>query len=52
MLDLGCPPAFYGKLCEKMCSINCSGPCDLVTGNCLFGCSNGLNGIRCDKGML
>ncbi|CAG2246637.1 PLXNB [Mytilus edulis] len=45
----GCPPSFYGPLCEEMCPINCIGPCDLITGYCLFGCSDGYRGDSCSK---
>ncbi|CAC5364405.1 unnamed protein product [Mytilus coruscus] len=47
---VGCPPAYYGPICTKTCPVNCSGPCDLETGNCIFGCSNGWIGDKCELG--
>ncbi|CAG2203352.1 unnamed protein product [Mytilus edulis] len=35
---VGCPPTHYGPLCNKLCPVNCSGPCELETGHCSFGC--------------
>lgn len=47
----GCPPKNYGPLCSKMCPVYCNGPCDLVTGNCTFGCVKGWIGDQCELGM-
>ncbi|VDH90184.1 receptor-type tyrosine-protein phosphatase A [Mytilus galloprovincialis] len=45
---VGCPSSNYGKLCEKNCPKQCRGPCDLETGRCLSGCSNGWIGEKCE----
>ncbi|XP_063418249.1 plexin-B2-like [Mytilus trossulus] len=45
---VGCPPTNYGPLCNKLCPVNCSGPCDLETGHCSFGCVNGWIGNTCE----
>ncbi|XP_071159959.1 plexin-B2-like isoform X2 [Mytilus edulis] len=45
---VGCPPTNYGPLCNKWCPVNCSGPCDLETGHCSFGCVNGWIGDKCE----
>lgn len=47
---LGCPPTHYGPLCNKMCPGTCYGPCDLETGLCIFGCSEGWTGDECEQG--
>ncbi|XP_052080994.1 plexin-B2-like [Mytilus californianus] len=44
----GCPPTNYGPLCSQLCPINCSGPCDLKTGHCTFGCVTGWTGNTCE----
>ncbi|XP_052080809.1 teneurin-1-like [Mytilus californianus] len=44
----GCPPSNFGPLCTKLCPVNCSGPCDLKTGHCIFGCLNGWLGETCE----
>ncbi|XP_063446092.1 plexin-2-like [Mytilus trossulus] len=49
---VGCPPTHYGPLCSKLCPVYCSGPCDLETGNCTFGCVNGWIGVKCELGPL
>lgn len=46
----GCPPTHYGPLCNTTCPPNCKGPCDLDVGHCIFGCTNGWTGDRCDQG--
>ncbi|XP_076072679.1 uncharacterized protein LOC143044511 isoform X2 [Mytilus galloprovincialis] len=46
---LGCPPSHYGTVCNKLCPGNCNGPCDLETGNCIFGCLNGWIGNKCEQ---
>lgn len=48
----GCPYRRYGDKCEHVCSENClgQGQCDLISGNCLSGCSNGWVGEKCDQG--
>ncbi|CAG2210187.1 unnamed protein product [Mytilus edulis] len=46
---VGCPSTKYGPLCNKACPENCHGPCDLETGRCLFGCSNGWIGETCKQ---
>ncbi|VDI45795.1 receptor-type tyrosine-protein phosphatase T [Mytilus galloprovincialis] len=46
---VGCPSSNYGKLCEKDCPENCHGPCDLETGRCISGCSNGWIGEKCEE---
>ncbi|CAC5417490.1 unnamed protein product [Mytilus coruscus] len=46
---LGCPPTYYGPVCNKSCPRNCHGPCDLETGNCIFGCLNGWTGDNCKQ---
>ncbi|XP_076106748.1 uncharacterized protein LOC143075016 [Mytilus galloprovincialis] len=45
----GCPYGNYGDNCQLTCSKNCMGPCDVITGNCLFGCSVGWLGEKCDR---
>ncbi|XP_071160326.1 uncharacterized protein [Mytilus edulis] len=49
---VGCPPTHYGPLCSKLCPEYCSGPCDLETGNCTYGCANGWIGDKCELGPL
>lgn len=49
---IGCPPTYYGPFCSKLCPEYCSGPCDLETGNCTFGCANGWIGYKCELGMV
>ncbi|CAC5421897.1 Tyrosine-protein kinase receptor Tie-1,Tyrosine-protein kinase Shark,Melanoma receptor tyrosine-protein kinase,Ack-related non-receptor tyrosine kinase,Tyrosine-protein kinase ZAP-70,Vascular endothelial growth factor receptor 1,Receptor tyrosine-protein kinase erbB-4,Tyrosine-protein kinase SYK,Tyrosine-protein kinase Fer [Mytilus coruscus] len=46
---VGCPSTKYGKLCEEACPEQCHGPCDLKTGRCIFGCSNGWIGEKCEN---
>ncbi|CAC5360071.1 unnamed protein product [Mytilus coruscus] len=43
-----CPPTHFGPFCSKLCPMHCSGPCDLETGNCIFGCVNRWLGDKCD----
>ncbi|VDI05385.1 Hypothetical predicted protein [Mytilus galloprovincialis] len=43
-----CPPSYYGNLCQSRCPVNCSGPCDLETGQCTDGCINGRFGETCE----
>ncbi|CAC5409011.1 unnamed protein product [Mytilus coruscus] len=45
----GCSYGNYGDSCQFTCAENCLRPCDLKTGNCLFGCFDGWLGDRCDK---
>ncbi|CAG2203571.1 unnamed protein product [Mytilus edulis] len=45
----GCPYGKYGDSCHLTCSENCMGPCDLITGNCLFGCTSGWLGAKCER---
>ncbi|CAC5406999.1 unnamed protein product [Mytilus coruscus] len=45
----GCPSRKYGVSCEMHCPKNCHGPCDLTTGDCLFGCLDGWLDKKCDK---
>ncbi|XP_052067766.1 receptor-type tyrosine-protein phosphatase alpha-like [Mytilus californianus] len=46
----GCPLGTYGVYCGMKCSENCiSGSCDLVSGHCTFGCTDGWVGNRCNK---
>ncbi|VDI07213.1 Hypothetical predicted protein [Mytilus galloprovincialis] len=47
----GCPYRRYGDKCEHVCSENClgQGQCDLISGNCLSGCSDGWVGEKCDE---
>ncbi|CAC5409016.1 unnamed protein product [Mytilus coruscus] len=45
----GCPYGKYGDICQSICPDNCIGPCDLITGNCLFGCVDGWRGEKCGK---
>ncbi|CAC5362800.1 unnamed protein product [Mytilus coruscus] len=45
----GCPPTYYGPLCNTSCPKNCRGPCDLENGICKFGCSNGWTGVECKQ---
>ncbi|CAC5385841.1 unnamed protein product [Mytilus coruscus] len=45
----GCPYGKYGVNCDNNCSENCAGPCDLKTGNCLFGCLDGWTGNQCKQ---
>ncbi|VDI43610.1 Hypothetical predicted protein, partial [Mytilus galloprovincialis] len=49
---IGCPPTHYGPLCNKMCPGTCYGPCDLETGLCIFGCSEGWTGDECEQACL
>ncbi|CAC5360073.1 PLXNA [Mytilus coruscus] len=49
---VGCPPTNYGPLCSKLCPVYCSGPCDLETGNCTFGCVKGWIGDKCELGPV
>lgn len=51
ILFKGCPSIKYGKLCEKSCPEKCYGPCDLETGCCISGCSNGWIGEKCVEGI-
>ncbi|CAC5381245.1 Receptor-type tyrosine-protein phosphatase beta,Tyrosine-protein phosphatase non-receptor type 1,Receptor-type tyrosine-protein phosphatase R [Mytilus coruscus] len=44
----GCPSKNYGENCELSCPENCYGPCNLTTGDCLFGCSDGWLDKKCD----
>ncbi|XP_071129167.1 receptor-type tyrosine-protein phosphatase kappa-like isoform X2 [Mytilus edulis] len=44
----GCFYGKYGDSCQLTCPENCKGPCDLITGNCLFGCFDGWLGDKCD----
>ncbi|XP_052071239.1 multiple epidermal growth factor-like domains protein 10 isoform X2 [Mytilus californianus] len=46
---VGCPPSLYGPLCNQSCQGNCRGPCDLTTGQCIFGCSSGWSGDNCKQ---
>ncbi|CAC5417489.1 MEGF10_11 [Mytilus coruscus] len=46
---IGCPPSYYGLLCNQSCPGNCDGPCNLKTGNCIFGCLNGWTGDKCEQ---
>ncbi|XP_071181979.1 cell death abnormality protein 1-like [Mytilus edulis] len=46
---VGCPSTKYGPLCSKACPENCHGPCELETGRCIFGCSNGWIGVNCEQ---
>ncbi|CAG2184873.1 unnamed protein product [Mytilus edulis] len=50
----GCPYRRYGDKCEHVCPENClgQGQCDLISGNCLSGCSDGWVGEQCDQGCL
>ncbi|CAC5380714.1 unnamed protein product [Mytilus coruscus] len=47
----GCPYRKYGENCQHFCSEHClgKGQCDLVSGSCLLGCSDGWIGDKCDK---
>ncbi|OPL21764.1 hypothetical protein AM593_01583, partial [Mytilus galloprovincialis] len=45
----GCTYGQYGDNCQLQCPKNCIGPCDLKTGNCLFGCVDGWLGNICDR---
>ncbi|CAG2194765.1 PTPRT [Mytilus edulis] len=45
----GCPSTQYGPLCTIQCPLNCHGPCDLDTGNCISGCSKGWIGEKCEE---
>ncbi|XP_076109308.1 uncharacterized protein LOC143077878 [Mytilus galloprovincialis] len=45
----GCPYGKYGDRCESTCPDHCIGSCDLKTGNCVFGCSSGWIGEKCDR---
>ncbi|KAK3730911.1 hypothetical protein RRG08_061512 [Elysia crispata] len=47
-----CKKSTYGNFCSKKCSIGCSGPnhaCDNVNGLCLYGCTAGYMGDRCNE---
>ncbi|XP_052105008.1 receptor-type tyrosine-protein phosphatase epsilon-like [Mytilus californianus] len=46
---IGCPPTHYGPVCTYSCPQNCQGPCNLESGNCTFGCSNGWTGNKCEQ---
>lgn len=48
----GCPYRRYGDNCDHVCSENClgQGQCDLISGNCLSGCSDGWVGEQCYQG--
>ncbi|CAC5417493.1 unnamed protein product [Mytilus coruscus] len=46
---IGCPPSRYGPICNESCPGNCNGPCDLETGNCVFGCLDGWTGDKCGQ---
>ncbi|XP_052071237.1 multiple epidermal growth factor-like domains protein 10 isoform X2 [Mytilus californianus] len=46
---VGCPPSYYGPVCNQSCSKTCNGPCDLDTGKCIFGCLNGWRGDKCEQ---
>ncbi|CAG2212764.1 MEGF10_11 [Mytilus edulis] len=46
----GCPYGKYGDSCQLTCPKNCKGTCDLITGNCSFGCSVGW--LACDMGKF
>ncbi|XP_052087932.1 multiple epidermal growth factor-like domains protein 10 isoform X2 [Mytilus californianus] len=46
---VGCPPTHYGPVCTYSCPQNCQGPCDLESGNCIFGCFNGWTGYTCEQ---
>ncbi|CAC5417485.1 unnamed protein product [Mytilus coruscus] len=48
---VGCPPSHYGPLCNQSCPGNCRGPCDLTTGQCIFGCSSGWSGDNCKQDL-
>ncbi|VDH97240.1 Hypothetical predicted protein [Mytilus galloprovincialis] len=47
----GCPYGKYGVSCEHYCSEHClgQGQCDVVSGSCLSGCSDGWVGEKCDQ---
>ncbi|XP_063397605.1 multiple epidermal growth factor-like domains protein 10 [Mytilus trossulus] len=45
----GCPPTHYGTFCNTSCPKNCHGPCDLKSGLCTFGCSNGWSSVDCKQ---
>lgn len=49
----GCPYGKYGVSCEHYCSEHClgQGQCDVVSGSCLSGCSDGWVGEKCDQGI-
>ncbi|CAC5396107.1 unnamed protein product [Mytilus coruscus] len=47
----GCPFEKYGDNCEFLCSTNCVGHCNLVTGNCSLGCLDGWTGNKCEQGQ-
>lgn len=47
----GCPPSQYGPFCNQSCPWNCHLPCDLETGNCIFGCLIGWIGDTCEHGI-
>ncbi|XP_063398312.1 cell death abnormality protein 1-like [Mytilus trossulus] len=46
---IGCPPSHYGSVCTNLCPPKCHGPCDLDSGNCIFGCVNGWTGDKCEQ---
>ncbi|XP_052059394.1 receptor-type tyrosine-protein phosphatase mu-like isoform X2 [Mytilus californianus] len=48
----GCPSGKYGHNCESPCSKNCIDRCDIVTGNCTFGCLDGWIGVKCDQACI
>ncbi|XP_052067772.1 multiple epidermal growth factor-like domains protein 11 [Mytilus californianus] len=46
-----CPLGTYGVYCGMKCSENCiSGSCDLVSGHCTFGCTDGW--VACSEGLF
>ncbi|VDI06037.1 Hypothetical predicted protein, partial [Mytilus galloprovincialis] len=45
---VGCPPSHYGPFCDQSCPWNCRGPCDLITGQCIFGLI-GWSGDTCEQ---
>ncbi|XP_061170727.1 uncharacterized protein LOC133180175 [Saccostrea echinata] len=47
----GCNKTFYGKNCEKKCSVNCEDQrCNIVNGTCMR-CSSGWTGQLCKNSM-
>ncbi|XP_076075891.1 uncharacterized protein LOC143046657 [Mytilus galloprovincialis] len=46
---VGCPPSYYGPVCNQLCPENCHGPCDLDSGQCIFGCLDGWSGDKCEQ---
>ncbi|VDI52769.1 Hypothetical predicted protein, partial [Mytilus galloprovincialis] len=47
----GCSYRRYGDICEHVCPEHClgQGRCDLISGDCLSGCSDGWVGEKCDQ---